>query len=103
MLQHDWSLLLAFEVNSVVIQTGSTVKEGKLSELGAASDRFSGNGVKAVRTRFNFGQVQRSRRKSCPNSVQLRTGSAVTEGKLSELGAASDRFSGYRGKAVRTR
>ncbi|WNF23910.1 hypothetical protein [Mesobacillus jeotgali] len=78
--------------NSVQLRTGSAFTEGKQSELGSTSDRFSGYRGKAVRTQFNFGQVQRVQRESCPNSMQLRTGSAGTEEKLSELDATSDRF-----------
>jgi hypothetical protein len=76
---------------------------GKLSELGATSDRFEGNQRKAVRTRSNFGQVWRKPLKSCPNQEQLRTGLEETIEKLSEPGATSDKFEGNQKKAVRTR
>ncbi|MCM3573480.1 hypothetical protein M3172_09740 [Mesobacillus subterraneus] len=64
----------------------------KLSEPGATSDRFSVKSGKAVRTWCNFGQVQREKWKSCPNLVQLQTGSVGKVEKLSELGATSDKF-----------
>ncbi|UYZ22985.1 hypothetical protein [Mesobacillus jeotgali] len=62
--------------NPEQLQTGSSGKVEKLSELGATSDRFS---VKKW--------------KSCPNPEQLQTGSAEKAEKLSEPRATSDRFS----------
>ena len=84
------------------LQTGLEGNREKLSELGAASDKFGGKQRKAVRTWRDFGQVWRETAKSCPNLVQLQTGLEGNSEKLSELDATSDRFGGKQRKAVRT-
>ncbi|MCM3571847.1 hypothetical protein M3172_01490 [Mesobacillus subterraneus] len=88
--------------NLMQLQTGLEGNSEKLSELDATSDRFGGKRRKVVRTWCNFRQVWRETEESCPNLVQLQTGLEGNRGKLSELGATSDRFEGKQRKAVRT-
>jgi hypothetical protein len=85
------------------LQTGSAGKAEKLSKDRATSDRFSRKNGKAVKRQSNFRQVQPEKRKSCQKTEQLQTGSTEKVEKLSKDRATSDRFSGKRGKAVRSR
>ena len=90
-------------LKSSQVRTGFMGKEEKLSEVEPSSDRFHGQGGKAVRSRAKFRPVSQKTMKSCPKSTQVRTGFMGKEEKLSKVEPSSDRFHRKRGKAVQSR
>ncbi|MDM5227163.1 hypothetical protein QUF73_13200 [Cytobacillus sp. NJ13] len=77
--------------NLMQVRTGGMEIRVVLSELGATSDRRSGNPRGVVRTWSNFGQKEEKSAWWSPNLEQLRTGGGEICAVLSELGATSDR------------